>query len=146
VAGDAAAELRDLGRDLRRAGEAIRRQAGRTLDREGLPVGRRALAEGAAVLPRRGGLAALVADGRVTSTVRVGGTGATVTLTVDSSAVNVSALDDGPLRHPVFGNRAAWVSQSIEANWWTSRVKAEESRLADQLERDLADVAKRAVR
>lgn len=50
-------------------------------------------------------------------------------------------LNDGHWRHPVFGNRHAWVSQySRPAGFWRKTIAEHESRMRSEVERVLNDV------
>ena len=37
-------------------------------------------------------------------------------------SVDLSSLDAGRLRHPVYGNRRVWVQQPVPQGWWTKAV------------------------
>ncbi|MGW0032126.1 hypothetical protein ACWDXD_20150 [Streptomyces sp. NPDC003314] len=55
-----------------------------------------------------------------------------------------SALNEGRIRHPVFGNRRRWVQQNTTPLWWdktvtrhTPRMQAEVARVLDDVRRSL---------
>lgn len=52
-------------------------------------------------------------------------------------------LNDGRLRHPVFGNRRRWANQFARPGWWTSTVRRNEPRMRAEVARVLNDVRDR---
>lgn len=71
----------------------------------------------AASLPRRGGLAARVARATYRTTAQITGRAVRLRLQISTKggqALDLQALDDGTIRHPVWG-RAPYVSQEIRA-------------------------------
>lgn len=78
-----------------------------------------------ATLPRRGGLAQLIADSQFTVRTRLSGT-TSVRLTARNPH-EIAAMDRGRLRHPVFlraegespRKRQPWVNQRIPAEWFS---------------------------
>lgn len=64
---------------------------------------------------------------RFNENIRTGGSGGRVQVTL-SSRRDIRALEDGRLRHPVFGNQDVWVVQRIRPGFWsepTERVMGE---------------------
>lgn len=50
-------------------------------------------------------------------------------------------IDEGRVRHPVFGNRRRWATQTARpAGWWTRTVRAGTPRMRAEVERVLGDV------
>lgn len=72
------------------------------------------------VLPRRGGLAARVAQSQFRL---VKHTDRGVRLSATNRNIALRQLDKGTVRHPVFGNRDVWVIQTIDPNWWSGPVE-----------------------
>lgn len=69
-------------------------------------------------LPFRGGLAEFVAAGmRFRSTVNLGDD-PLLRISAGLPGHDLEAMNRGRLRHPVYGNRHAWVSQLIRPEWW----------------------------
>lgn len=89
------------------------------------------------VLPRRGGLGALVAGSRFTTRPLTTGARSTVT-----SRHDIAAMDRGRLRHPLFGNRGHWYQQAITPGWWTTVVKSQRARAQTEMERALDNIAR----
>lgn len=69
----------------------------------------------ASTLPSSGGLAAKVAKSQI-RTQRRASSGIRV---VGKNAYGIKEMDEGRVRHPVFGNRSAWAVQSVRPGWWT---------------------------
>jgi hypothetical protein len=72
-------------------------------------------------LPHSGGLNTYVADGakiaarnRVSVARSVG-----VRIVATEGGVNLTRMDKGVVRHPVYGNRSVWVNQDIASGWFT---------------------------
>jgi hypothetical protein len=51
-------------------------------------------------------------------------------------------INEGRIRHPVFGNRKRWATQWATPLWWDRTVKQHEQRMAREVERVLDDVAR----
>jgi hypothetical protein len=50
-------------------------------------------------------------------------------------------IENGRVRHPVFGNRRRWATQTARpAGWWSSTVRAGTPRMRAEIERVLGDV------
>lgn len=87
-------------------------------------------------LPKRGGLAAAVADSRI-QVSGASGAEAGVRVTVDSR-YNVAGMDDGSVVHPLFGNRLHWYVERVNPHWFTTPVEAAEPGI-EQAVRDAMD-------
>ncbi|MGA4941780.1 hypothetical protein [Streptomyces cinereoruber] len=51
-----------------------------------------------------------------------------------------SALNEGRIRHPVFGNRRRWVQQNTTPLWWDRTVRTHTPRMQAEVARVLGDV------
>ncbi|MFC7929174.1 hypothetical protein [Streptomyces cinereoruber] len=51
-----------------------------------------------------------------------------------------SALNEGRIRHPVFGNRRRWVQQNTTPLWWDKTVRTHTPRMQAEVARVLGDV------
>jgi hypothetical protein len=103
---------------------------------------RRSQHRGAKSVTRRHGLRASIARS-VKIKVRMTGATAGVRVYVDRKALphsqrNLPAAmnDPGGWRHPVWGNRKAWVQQT-GGPWWTSTVRQAGRRIAHQIDSDI---------
>jgi hypothetical protein len=52
-------------------------------------------------------------------------------------------LNEGRLRHPVFGNRKRWAQQNANPGWWSKTVDQHKSRMEREVARVLDDVKRR---
>lgn len=52
-------------------------------------------------------------------------------------------LNEGRLRHPVFGNKRRWVQQNATPLWWDRTVRAHQPRITREVERVVDDVRRR---
>ncbi|MDX3162439.1 hypothetical protein PV516_01310 [Streptomyces scabiei] len=55
----------------------------------------------------------------------------------------VNRLNEGRLRHPVFGNRRRWAQQTTTPLWWDNTVRAHQGRITREVERVTDDVRRR---
>lgn len=55
----------------------------------------------------------------------------------------VARLNDGRLRHPVFGNRKRWATQTTTPLWWDKTVRRHTPRMQSEVARVLDDVRRR---
>ncbi|MFI8297283.1 hypothetical protein ACIGCZ_15220 [Streptomyces nigra] len=52
-------------------------------------------------------------------------------------------INDGRIRHPVFGNRRKWVTQWAQPPWWDTTVRRHTPRIEREVARVLDDVRRR---
>jgi hypothetical protein len=55
----------------------------------------------------------------------------------------VNRLNEGRLRHPVFGNRRRWAQQNTTPLWWDKTIRAHQGRITREVERVADDVRRR---
>jgi len=55
----------------------------------------------------------------------------------------VNRLNEGRLRHPVFGNKRRWTQQNTTPLWWDKTVRAHTPRMQAEVARVLDDVRRR---
>ena len=72
-------------------------------------------------LPTRGGLSARFKRG-VGVRTRTSGQNVGVRI-VGKNGYDVEAIDAGNLRHPVFGNKSVYVTQSVTPGWFTKPIE-----------------------
>ena len=77
-------------------------------------------------LPRKGGLAEVIAATKFSTTVRISGNNV-VAQVIGRSRHDLAALDRGRDRHPVFGNRKVWVNQRITPGWFSRSERTAEA-------------------
>lgn len=109
--------LERIGRQLKASGNKdLRKELLAGIQRAAKPL--KAVAQEAArsELPKKGGLNEFVASGKWSVRTRSGGRNPGVTVVGKKSGHDVAAINRGRLRHPVFGHRAVWVTQTIRPN------------------------------
>lgn len=55
----------------------------------------------------------------------------------------LSRLNEGRLRHPVFGNERRWAQQTAPPLWWDKTVRTHKPRMEREMDRVLDDVRRR---
>lgn len=132
-------------RRMRRAAEPLRDDLQDTI--RGLNISSQARRSGSrggpspTTRPLRAGIAAAV---RI-SVRTTGNPGARVwldknLLPADIPMGVVNRLNEGRLRHPVFGNKRRWVQQNTTPLWWDKTVRAHIPRITREVERVVDDV------
>lgn len=116
-------ELYAVAKRLRGADKVIRKEMLQGIRDGAKPVTAAVKANAQSILPHRGGLAALISKSsvRVQTNTSAGKAGVRI---VAKNPKNIYGMDQGRLRHPVFGDRTTWVEQSIPAGWFTKPIKA----------------------
>jgi hypothetical protein len=126
-------DLQKIADALKDADKETIKKVRAALRNAGKPLGRKVLERGAAELPHRGGLSAKIAAlGRVGVSSALGGRVATISVVLRMKGADLSKINQGNLRHPVFGNRAVWVGQPIRPGAFRRAfdAEAEEARKA----------------
>jgi len=149
------ADLRKLSKQLRTVGDAkvIRRESTKRLRAAARPAQQRVKAA-ARGLPAKGpkssGLRRRTANA-ITTQVRMSGRMAGVNIRIPTSrmgglSVLPQRMNAGRWRHPVYGNREVWVTQTSRAGWFDRTlqmqgpgVRREIKRVLDDIERKLGD-------
>lgn len=138
--------LRDLGLRFKEAGDegkGLKRELLRTIREAGKPAIADVRASALGQLPRRGGLAQRVADSKFATQTRLGAKTAGVRI-VGKSKFKIQFMDKGTVRHPVFGNRRAWVLQSVRPNWFDKTIEnAADHGMRDAIVAAIEDVSRR---
>lgn len=129
-----------VARILRGLGDKeLSRELYRGLNRATTKLRADAKAEAGRRLPQRGGLAARVAAARL-STRRRGGRNPGVRIQA-SGMDQLARMDEGQVKHPVYGNRNVWVTQQISDGWFSEPMEAGKGEAAAAIEEALDDVA-----
>lgn len=83
-------------------------------------------------LPKRGGLNKWAAR---TPTVRIHirGREQGVHIKMTKRGHDLRALNRGRARHPVFGNRKVWVTQTVQSGWWDAATNKEGPRIVNEV-------------
>lgn len=144
-------QLATVGAALKRAGGGqLRKDTLAGIRREGAPAVAAIKARGLATIPSRGGLAGQVAAGIGVRT-RLSGRSVGIQL-IRSRRTRRGAADmldsAGTVRHPVWGNREAWVTQAAPAaqGWFTDEAADRAAKFRAGIDRVLAQTAEQIVR
>ena len=124
-------------------GKGLKRELLKEIRDETKPASEDVRRSAESLLPRRGGLAARVAGSRFSTSTRFGANTAGVRI-VGKSGYNISRMNAGTLRHPVFGNRSAWVTQSVRPHWFDQPIeRAADHGLRDAVVRAISSMSER---
>ncbi|WP_182379821.1 hypothetical protein [Nocardioides sp. WS12] len=93
-------------------------------------------------LPQRGGLAQAVAKSRIGTRTRMSGKRVGVRIEA-KNGMDIKRLDQGRLRHPVFGNRKAWVEQTVKPGWFSEPIKRRLPEVRDGVLKAMNDIIKK---
>lgn len=136
-------EFAQVARRLRGAPKELRSELYRGINRAVKPVKAAIQSSAAAKLPKRGGLAGIIAQSKVTARRRTSGGGAGIKL-VTTSPHAIAAMNKGRIRHPVFG-MDVWVDQfdSDSAGWWSEPVEENAPSVRKEILLVVKDVGKK---
>jgi hypothetical protein len=139
-----AEQLAALSRRLKAAGEkGLQRELSKGIARAMEPL-KRELPASAGRLPRRGGLAALVAASKIRTSRRNSGRAVGLRLQAANPNLQLAKLDDGEVRHPVFrraGRPVVWVRQPVRPGWFTDPTQAAAPVVRAQVQAAMSAVA-----
>jgi hypothetical protein len=93
------------------------------------------------MLPRRGGLADIVASAQLDVTQDTAGDRVSVTVRATSGLVSLGPINAGDLRHPVWGTRR-WVGQRVRPGVWDRACETASQGKDRELREQLQDVAR----
>ena len=96
-------------------------------------------------LPRSGGLGERVADQAYAVRATYAAAGATVKIT-GRGMKGLQSIDEGHVRHPVFGNRDTWVQQEVEAGFFSETISGHAPTIRKGIENAVDDVCHRVDR
>lgn len=145
-----AEQLERLSRRLRDAGDrelrkqllaGIRRTNKPTIDRI------RESAGSGEYLPQSGGFAALVAASKFGTRTRLTTKEVGVEIKGTGRSVRgIRALNDGRLRHPLFGNRSHWYQQAVRPGWFSDPIKKDLPQIRDGIQQAMNAIAEQLTR
>jgi hypothetical protein len=134
-------DLALLARVLKDIGDKdLSRELYRGLNRVTTELKADAKAEAGRRLPHRGGLAARVAGAKLSTSRARGG----VSIRAKGMA-QLARMDDGQVKHPVFGNRDRWVTQEVTGGWFMDPMEAGRPEVTKAVVVLLNDLAEKAV-
>jgi hypothetical protein len=118
------------------ANKDLQKEMSLSISRAMRPLTAAIRASAASTLPQSGGLAARIAKSSMRTRRRAMG----ITL-IASNPYTLQKLDDGSVRHPVYGHRNVWVTQSVTPGWWTRPTTAFAPQARQAVQKALDDVA-----
>ena len=138
-------DLQKFSQNLNAAAREIDAEVERAIKEATRPLIAAARAEALRTLPSRGGLSRKVAASQFSSgAVRTsGGVGYRVSA---RNKYNISSIDKGRVRHPVFGNRKVWARQGVNPGWFSEPAKAAEPRVNRAIRAAMERTVKRVER
>lgn len=143
----AARDLELLGRRLKTADKELRKGLLREIRTAGKPTVESVKESARSTLPRGGGLGDLVARQSYGVRTRLSGKSAGVRIQGTGRTVRgLESLDSGTVRHPVYGNRGAWVSQSVTPGFFTKPITDDLPRFRRAVEQAIESTAESIVR
>lgn len=141
---EGAQKLKAVYADLKEMGDGkLRRELTKAIREATKPAKDAVKASALDKLPKRGGLADLVAASRVTNVIKLGSKTAGVQIKAINAGDNIRATDAGHVRHPVYGNRAVWKNQDVTPGWFTEPVEQSAPAVRAAVIKALDDMASR---
>jgi hypothetical protein len=129
----------EAARRVRRANGELPHEIIDALERAAPPLERAATASAAANLPKRGGLAAIVASAGMSHHRRAGGI-----RIIARGITQLSLTNQGKVRHPVYGVPGTWVGQAIPKakDWFDRPIRNGAPKIRAELDKALDKIAR----
>ena len=126
-------------------GKGLRKALYKEILRETKPLKQDAKRNAKAILPKRGGLARRVAASSFSTKTRIIGAGAGVSIIAKGKgqARGVKQIDAGRVRHPIWGRKNRWVTQSVTPGWFTKAMEKGAGKIRDGVQRAVNDVLRK---
>lgn len=138
---EGAEKLQALARALKQVGDKeLRKELFSSLQRATKPTREKVRANLASDLPHRGGLAGIMAASRLSTRTRAAGRNPAVRIEAKAPH-DLRAMDRGRIRHPVWGSRARWATQSIEPGVFSRPIEDDAPQIRDEILTGLERVA-----
>lgn len=138
-----AEDLEKLGRALKQVGDReLRKELLAALRAATKPMKAAVQASARENLPSRGGFADLVAASRFTTKNRLSGKNVGMRFEAKNKH-DIKALDRGRLRHPLYGNKDHWFTQTVQAGWFSTPIEEMSGEIRVEVSQALARVAEK---
>lgn len=138
-----AEDLEKLGRALKQVGDReLRKELLAALRAATKPMKEAVQASARENLPSRGGFADLVAASRFTTKNRLSGKNVGMRFEAKNRH-EIKALDRGRLRHPLYGNKEHWYTQTVTAGWFSTPIEEMSQEIRVEVSEALARVAEK---
>ncbi len=115
-------EFLRLSRDLKAVSAGLRLDLADGLNRAARPLIAQTRVAALAQLPKRGGLNQRYANNPQRVRVRTGPLTAGVQIVMPKAGPR--SIEQGQIRHPVFGRAGRWVPQQVSGTWWDETLEA----------------------
>ena len=134
-----------LARRLKEAGDKeLRKELYAGINRAVKPLRADVKAAAGDYLPKRGGYADLIASElKVSSRKRAVGQNPAIYLLGKAGKRDVSSVNRGRLRHPLFGNRRHWYNTRVTPGFWTKTLAADAPMVRVELVEAIRRVARK---
>lgn len=134
-------QLAKLGRRFKAAGKGdLRKELLAGIRKSNKPTITRIRQSALELLPKAGGLAAIVAKSKIGTRTRL--SGESVGVEIKGTGIhNIRGMNAGRLSKPVFGNRDNWVRQSITPGWFNKPIEADAPRIRREIDEAMRHVA-----
>lgn len=132
-----------LPRRLREAASSsLRRELDQALTRAVRDLPQALRASAVSTLPRRGGLGELTARTPIKISHITSGSSVSVRVTASSrrGLSDPARLDRGSVRHPLFGRRSRWYTETVSPGWWTKPIEAVTTKARSEIEQAMDTV------
>lgn len=141
---DGADALKDLSRQLREVGaKDLRKEMNRGLRSAAKPLIADTRQFAREILPKQGGLNEKVARSRFRVKIT---TGRDPGVRITATGLDARLDTQGRIRHPIYGNRKAWVQQKVTPGWFHVPMRRGAPRVRRELAKVLDNVAKKLER
>jgi hypothetical protein len=124
------------------ADEGLRKELRQAIERIEPEIKSAIKASALAKLPKRGGYAGIVAGLPVSTRWRFSGDSVGLTISITSHR-QLRKVDEGTLRHPLFGNRRHWHTTRVSPGWWSQPVREAGPKARDAIESAMNAVVQR---
>ncbi len=122
-----------LSRELKSASAGLRLDLSDALNQAARPLIAQTRNAALAQLPRRGGLNRRYGNNPQHVRVRTGAFTAGVQIVMPKAGPR--SIEQGNIRHPVFGRKGKWVPQQVSGTWWDETLEAGAPTVRRQLDR-----------
>lgn len=133
-------QFTELAARLRKEAGELQPELIQALERSAPPLIRAAKTSAAENLPKRGGLAGIVASSQMTTQRRAGGI-----RIVARGITQLPLTNSGKVRHPVYGNPGTWVTQAIPKalDWFDKPIRNGADKVREELNKALDKIARK---
>lgn len=136
-----------LSKALKAAGKTeLRKELHAGMRQAAKPLIPKARASARTHLPQRGGLAKAVSKSPIRVQVRTGRNTYGVRIAVGNNRSGARGANQGVIRHPVFGDREHWETQSVPPGWFDDVMEASAPQVRPEVEKAMQRVIDTIVR